>query len=76
MLPPPNIVLPVLFAPPPNMFVPVFAFEPKPEAEGKLDTVRRGGRGDVAEHIGAVARKGIQKFTQECVHTSRCVVVR
>ena len=70
MLPPPNIVLPVLFAPPPNMLVPVFAFEPKPEAEGKLDTVRRGGRGDVARRIEAVACKGIQEFKQDFALTS------
>ena len=52
------------------MLVPVFAFEPKPEAEGKLDTVRRHGRGDVAGRIEAVARKGIQEFKQEFILTT------
>jgi hypothetical protein len=38
----PNIVLPVVLLPvEPNMPVPVFAFEPKPDAGGKLDTVGR-----------------------------------
>jgi hypothetical protein len=72
----PNIVLPVvlLLLPAPNMLAPVFAGEPKPEAEGKLDTVRREARGAGEGRVGAVARRSPRNPNKE-VALTRCVVV-
>jgi hypothetical protein len=71
----PNIVLPVvLLLPAPNMLVPVFAGEPKPEAEGKLDTVCREARGAGEGRVGAVARRRPRNPNKE-VALTRCGVV-
>jgi hypothetical protein len=74
----PNIVLPVLlllllFAP--NILVPVFAVEPKPEAKGKLDTVRREARGVGEGRVRAVARRSPRNPNKDVVLTASCVVI-
>jgi hypothetical protein len=57
----PNIVLPValLLLLAPNMLLPVFAVEPKPGAEGTLDTVCREARG-ADEGASEQSREGVQ----------------
>lgn len=61
----PNMLLPVvvlLVFDAPKMPVPVFVFEPKPEANGKLDTVCRETRGArQGAHQGSRAERGPRK---------------
>jgi hypothetical protein len=74
----PNIVLPVvllLLLLAPNMLVPVFAAEPKPGAEGKLDTVRREARGAGEGRVGAVARRSPRNPNRKVLLTGSCIVV-
>lgn len=75
LLLPPNMVLPVvllLFEP--NMLEPVFVLEPKPEAEGELDTICREGRGARGGRIAAVA-KGRSPVSKEEIKLTSIVVI-
>jgi hypothetical protein len=69
----PNILLPVVLLLEPNMLVPVLVFEPKPEAEGKLDTVCREAVGARRRaHRGRCAKRSPRIKMRGCTYHQNC----